>query len=219
MEAVLAGVVAPDVQNHSLAALERAADGAGFSSTCVSFRGFSDIDSVARAVHEHRPRLFGLSIQSTEAALASATLIGVLRKRGYTGIVATGGHFATLNADDLLTEVPGLDVVVRFAGEAACLRCFAAVWIRISRRFPGWSSATRAAPFATEQRPPSTSCRERSSAVKKTNRSIWDFPPPTWSSAAAAKPTAATAVWLESPTWLRPSGDGTSGATLPRSPT
>ena len=37
METVLAGVVAPDVQNHSLAALARAADGAGFSSTCVSF--------------------------------------------------------------------------------------------------------------------------------------------------------------------------------------
>lgn len=121
MDAVLAGMVVPNVQNHSLAALARAADGDGFASSCVPFRGFCDIDSVARAVHDQEPRLFGLSIQASEAALASATLIEVLRRRGFTGIVVAGGHFATLNAEDLLGAVRGIDVVVRFAGEAALL--------------------------------------------------------------------------------------------------
>ena len=119
MDAVLAGLVVPNVQNHSLAALARAAAADGFSTTRVPFSGFRDIDSVARVVGETRPRLFGLSMQATEAALASATLVDVLRRRGYAGLVVVGGHFATLNAEDLLRDVQGIDAVVRFGGEAA----------------------------------------------------------------------------------------------------
>ena len=90
MDAVLAGLVVPNVQNHSLAALARAAAADGFSTTRVPFSGFRDIDPVARVVGETRPRLFGLSMQATEAALASATLVDVLRRRGYAGLVVVG---------------------------------------------------------------------------------------------------------------------------------
>jgi len=126
MDAVLAGLVVPNVQNHSLAALARAATAAGFSNSQVPFGGFDDIDAAAHAVGERRPRVFGLSIQATEAALASATLIQVLRRRGYRGVIVAGGHFATLNAQDLLRDVGGLDAVVRFGGEAA--------WVALLRR-------------------------------------------------------------------------------------
>ena len=119
MDAVLAGLVVPNVQNHSLAALARAARGAGFSVARVPFGGFADVEPAARAVSELRPRLFGLSIQATESALASATLVELLRRRGYAGLVVVGGHFATLNAEELLRDVPGIDAVVRFGGEAA----------------------------------------------------------------------------------------------------
>jgi hypothetical protein len=119
MDAVLAGLVVPNVQNHSLAALARATRGTGFTVARVPFGGFADVEPAARAVSELRPRLFGLSMQATESALAAATLVELLRHRGYEGLVVVGGHFATLNAEELLRDVPGIDAVVRFGGEAA----------------------------------------------------------------------------------------------------
>jgi hypothetical protein len=119
MDAMLAGLVLPNVQNHSLARLAGAAAARGFSADVVPFRGFPDIDPIADRVRALAPRLFGLSIQTTEAALASATLLEVLRRRGYRGMVVVGGHFATLNTEELLRDVPAIDAVVRFAGEEA----------------------------------------------------------------------------------------------------
>src|SRR5262245_15098393 len=121
MDAVLAGLVLPNVQNHSLAALAGAARRQGYSVAIAPFGGFRDIDAVAAAVTRARPRLFGLSMQTTETALASATLVDVLRRRGYAGIIVVGGHFATLNAGALLREVASIDAVVKFAGEAALI--------------------------------------------------------------------------------------------------
>ena len=121
MDAVLAGLVLPNVQNHSLAALAGAARRHRYSVDIVSFGGFRDIDAVAAFVLRARPRLFGLSMQTTETALASATLVDVLRRRGYAGLVVAGGHFATLNAEALLREVASIDAVVKFAGEAALI--------------------------------------------------------------------------------------------------
>jgi methylmalonyl-CoA mutase cobalamin-binding subunit len=119
MDALLVGPVLPNVENHSLAALARAARAGGFEVATESYRGFADIDAVAAVVRDGRPRLIGVSMQTTETALASATLVEVLRRRGYGGLVVLGGHFATLNAEGLLGELPAVDAVVRFAGEAA----------------------------------------------------------------------------------------------------
>jgi hypothetical protein len=119
MDAILAGLVAPQVQNHSLAALVGAARSSGFAAKAIAFNRFDDVDGVARAVCADAPRIFGLSMQASEVALAGATLIQVLRRRGFRGLIVAGGHFATLNAEELLRDVPGLDAVVRFAGEAA----------------------------------------------------------------------------------------------------
>ena len=63
--------------------------------------------------------IFGVSVQNTEAALASITLARVLRRRGFRGRIVCGGHFASLNAADILNEVSEVDVVVRLAGEQA----------------------------------------------------------------------------------------------------
>src|SRR6185369_11692626 len=103
----------------SLARLAAAVEAAGHGADVVPFRGFTDIDGIAERVRRAPPRIFGLSIQTTEAALASVMLVEVLRRRGYAGLVVAGGHFATLNAEELLAEVDGIDAVVRFAGEPA----------------------------------------------------------------------------------------------------
>jgi hypothetical protein len=119
MDAVLVGVVLPNVQNHSLAALAGAARARGFSVAFAPFSGFRDLEAVARRVCEAHPRVLGVSMQTTETALASVTLVDLVRARGYDGLVVAGGHFATLNANALLCEVPAIDAVVQFAGEAA----------------------------------------------------------------------------------------------------
>ena len=121
MDVALIGLILPNVQNHSLARLAGAAKGAGFKSVVVPFRGFPDIAAVVATVINAGVRLCGVSIQTGEAALASVTLIEMLRLGGYGGAIVVGGHFATLNAEDLLREVPSIDVVVRFAGEPALL--------------------------------------------------------------------------------------------------
>ena len=101
MGVVVAGLVLPNVQNHSLAALGSALRRAEIACDVVPFRGWRDIEAVvarARAADDAGDAVFGVSIQNTEAALASITLARVLRRRGFSGRIVCGGHFATLNA-------------------------------------------------------------------------------------------------------------------------
>ena len=122
MGVLVAGLVLPNVQNHSLAALGSALEREGIAYDVAPFRGWRDIEPVvarARAADSSGDAVFGVSIQNTEAALASITLARVLRRRGFRGRIVCGGHFATLNAADILNEVPEVDVVVRLAGEDA----------------------------------------------------------------------------------------------------
>ncbi len=122
MGVVLAGLVLPNVENHSLSVLTGALHREGITHDIVPFRGWRDIDPVvarARAADTSGDAVFGVSIQNTEAALASITLARVLRRRGFRGRIVCGGHFATLNAAEILNEVPEVDVVVRLAGEDA----------------------------------------------------------------------------------------------------
>jgi hypothetical protein len=119
MDAVLVGLGHPSLENHSLALLRHAAGAAGFSTVTLPFGGWPDLEPVLRAVGELRPRLVGISLQNTEAALASLSLARLMRARGFAGQLVCGGHFATLNAEEILRSPAGVDVVVRFAGEAA----------------------------------------------------------------------------------------------------
>jgi hypothetical protein len=119
MDAILIGLCVPGIENHSLAVLRGAAVAAGFDARVAPFSGWRDMGDVARAVLVERPRLVGISLQNTEAALASLSLARILRGLGYRGRIVCGGHFATLNAEDILRSPAGVDVVVRFAGEAA----------------------------------------------------------------------------------------------------
>jgi hypothetical protein len=122
MGVVLAGLVLPNVQNHSLASLGGALGRAGIAHEVVPFRGWRDVEPAvarARAAEKSGDAVFGVSVQNTEAALASITLARVLRRRGFRGRIVCGGHFASLNAADILNEVSEIDVVVRLAGEPA----------------------------------------------------------------------------------------------------
>jgi hypothetical protein len=122
MGVVLAGLVLPNVENHSLAALTGALGREGIAHAVVPFSGWRDVEPAvarARAAEQSGETVFGVSVQNTEAALASITLARVLRRRGFRGRIVCGGHFATLNAAEILNEIPEVDVVVRLAGEEA----------------------------------------------------------------------------------------------------
>jgi hypothetical protein len=119
IDLALAGPVLEGVENHSLSVLVRAAREQRETAAVVPFGGLRDLEAAADAVLRTGARVFGISIQSTESALASLVLARTLRLRGFRAHIVCGGHFATLNAQDILASPAGVDSVVRFAGEEA----------------------------------------------------------------------------------------------------
>jgi hypothetical protein len=121
MDLVLAGVMLPGVENHSLTLLERAAKDAGFSCAIVPFFGWPDLDRAVAEIARLSPRVVGLSVQTNQMALAALSLARICKQRGIVESILCGGHFATLNAEDILRSPAGIDAVVRFAGEEALI--------------------------------------------------------------------------------------------------
>ena len=119
MDCALVGMSLPGVTNASLSVLEGACADAGLSARRVPFTGFADLLPAVAEVRSLRPRVVGISIQSTEGALAALTFASVLRREGFEGRLVCGGHFATLHAQDILETCPAMDYVVRLAGEVA----------------------------------------------------------------------------------------------------
>lgn len=112
------GVVVPGVENHSLGVLGRALAQAGVTHRVMPFRGFAAMDEMVADVLADEPRVCGLSLQTTEAALAILTFAKLLRRAGYRGTIVVGGHLATL-AGDAILGCGAVDVVVELDGEAA----------------------------------------------------------------------------------------------------
>ncbi len=115
----LVGVVAPEIENHSLAALRHALSESGHTSCVVPFGGFAAMDAMLDDVMRMRPRVCGVSLQTTESMLAALAFTRLLRARGYDGTIVVGGHVATLAADEILAAPAGVDVIVELAGEDA----------------------------------------------------------------------------------------------------
>jgi hypothetical protein len=113
------GVVAQNIENHSLAALRGALAESGHTSCVVPFGGFATMDAMLDQVMHMKPRVCGISLQTTESMLATLVFARLLRARGYDGTIAVGGHVATLAADEILAAPVGVNVVVELAGEAA----------------------------------------------------------------------------------------------------
>src|SRR4051812_2878858 len=109
MDVVLVGPVLPGVENHSLAALEGALAAAGRSSAVEPCFGFGDLEGTADRVLGHGAPVVGISLQSTEGALPALSLAWLLRRRGFGGHLVCGGHFATLNAEEILGCAAGID--------------------------------------------------------------------------------------------------------------
>jgi radical SAM superfamily enzyme YgiQ (UPF0313 family) len=119
VDGILVGVTLPGAENHTLAVLREAATRAGLDVRPRAFTGWADIHEIVTEVLRVRPRLVGVSIQTTEAAIVSLVLLCSLRRAGFDGWLVCGGHFSTLNAAEILDSAPAVDAVVRLAGERA----------------------------------------------------------------------------------------------------
>jgi hypothetical protein len=119
MHVTLAGLLLPGVENLSLHQLRAAVERAGLEARLVHFAGWTDIERTVQLALVDEPRVFGVSLQTAEAALPAVSLARVLRARGFRGRIVFGGHFATLNAQALLELPAGIDCVVQLAGEQA----------------------------------------------------------------------------------------------------
>jgi hypothetical protein len=118
VDVALLGVVVPGVENHSIAVLARALTDAELTHCVIPFEGFAGMREMIDRVLRVRPRVCGISLQTTEAALAVLAFARLLRGAGYDGTIAIGGHLASLAPEDILA--PGdVDVVVQLAGERA----------------------------------------------------------------------------------------------------
>jgi hypothetical protein len=62
MDVALVAVVAPNIENHSIAALRAALDEAGRTSCVIPFEGFLGLDAMIEAVLRVRPRVCGVSL-------------------------------------------------------------------------------------------------------------------------------------------------------------
>ncbi|HQV95577.1 MAG TPA: proton-conducting transporter membrane subunit, partial [Anaerolineales bacterium] len=95
-----------------------------------------------------RPRVVGVSIHSTESAVASLALCRKLRDAGYEGHVICGGHFSTLNADGLLGS--GLQMFSHGAMTALFFAVVGMIYDRAhTRQIPELGGMSKAMPFAT----------------------------------------------------------------------
>lgn len=126
MDLSLVGLVLSSVPNRGLATLQAAAREGGLTAEIVPFGGFPDVERVAARLAERAPRVVGISLTTIESALATVVLVRRLRAHGHAGPVVLGGHFASLNAEALLRHEPGIDVVVRLAGQRALVALAAA---------------------------------------------------------------------------------------------
>src|SRR5829696_5569503 len=102
MDVALVGVVVPGAENHSLGVLGAALHAAGYEHRVVPFGGFAAMDRTIADVLALRPRICGVSLQTTESALAAMVFTRLLRARGYAGTIVVGGHVASIAADEIL---------------------------------------------------------------------------------------------------------------------
>jgi hypothetical protein len=119
MDVALLGVVANGIENHSLAVLGEALTSAGLRHRIVPFDGFAGMERMLGEVLSLRPRVCGVSLQTTEGLLAGLAFTRMLRERGYAGTIVVGGHVAALAGEHILAAATGVDVVVELGGEQA----------------------------------------------------------------------------------------------------
>jgi anaerobic magnesium-protoporphyrin IX monomethyl ester cyclase len=105
-------------ENLAIRYIRAALVGEGHQVFQVDFNCAADREAAARAVVAGAPDIVGLSMVFTARAREFVALAARVRQLGYVGHIIAGGHFAALNAESLLRDVPAIDSVGLGEGEA-----------------------------------------------------------------------------------------------------
>jgi anaerobic magnesium-protoporphyrin IX monomethyl ester cyclase len=82
----------------------------------------SDPDPILRRIRRDRPDVVGFSLIFQYMAPDFGRVIGALRDAGVTAHFTMGGHYASFEPAEILSQTPGLDSVVRFDGEMTLVK-------------------------------------------------------------------------------------------------
>lgn len=113
--AVLVGPI--QQENLALQYLASAARRAGHFAEVVAYSYRSDLESALRKTLEAAPDLVGLGIAFQNNIDDYVIFLNALREHGFRGHLTAGGHVPTFCYEELLSDLPDLDSVVRHDGE------------------------------------------------------------------------------------------------------
>jgi anaerobic magnesium-protoporphyrin IX monomethyl ester cyclase len=106
-------------ENLALRYLAGAVTAAGHEARILDFHDSDQAEAVARVVADGQPDVVGLSMVFTARAREFLDLAARLRAGGWRGHLVAGGHFAALNAAEILRDFPAVDSIVHGEGEEA----------------------------------------------------------------------------------------------------
>lgn len=99
-------------ESLTLGALSAAFKARGVRPLIFTFRVAADMESVARRILLTFPSLVCVFLPNGNATITGIALIRLLRRKGYTGHITTGGAYAAANAEQLLSLFPQIDSVI-----------------------------------------------------------------------------------------------------------
>ncbi|MCP4680223.1 MAG: radical SAM protein, partial [Deltaproteobacteria bacterium] len=104
-------------ENLALEYLAASAESRGHRAELVRYDTRLDLDSSIQSILKLDPHLVGFGIAFQYAIDDYLELARSLRHRGYSGHITCGGHVPTFCFEEVLSEAPEIDTVVRHEGE------------------------------------------------------------------------------------------------------
>lgn len=111
-------LVGPEIEeNLALGYLQSSLLAAGHECTTVAFNADRELRPAARRILRSNPDLIGLSLVAQRRYGDFQRLAHLLRERGFKGHITAGGHFASLRANEVLSDTPELDSILHHDAE------------------------------------------------------------------------------------------------------
>lgn len=109
-------------ENLGLRYMQAALEKQGHTVTIIPFNNRRDQERAMATMFEFDPDIAGFSMVFTSRAREFCQLAQALREKDFKGHILAGGHFACLNAEQLLHDFPAFDTIALGEGEEIVCR-------------------------------------------------------------------------------------------------
>jgi radical SAM superfamily enzyme YgiQ (UPF0313 family) len=109
-------------ENLGLRYMHAALESQGHTVAIIAFNSSRDLEQSIAALLDFDPDIAGLSMVFTSRAKEFCHLAQALRDNGFEGRIVAGGHFACLNAEQLLKDFAAFDLIALGEGEEIICR-------------------------------------------------------------------------------------------------